>query len=144
MATKWKLNMMSIALFDLSHMSLFYSQNKLGDHDGSRTITTTHMSMLTTTNRIHITNGIHVEFKRTLKIIRGECFDPGLNHIDLDSNRIPKTYKFGIIELRCCNYCHLQSDSFIQNSITHDNISSQVADKRRVGFWPMDELIHHP
>ena len=32
----------------------------------------------------------------------------------------------------------------IQILIIHDNISSQVADKRKVGVWLMDELIHHP
>ena len=30
---------------------------------------------------------------------------------------------------------------FIHISITHDNISSQVADKEKLGFWPTDELI---
>ena len=31
---------------------------------------------------------------------------------------------------------------FIQISIIHDNVSSQVPDNRRSGFWSMDELIH--
>jgi hypothetical protein len=31
-----------------------------------------------------------------------------------------------------------------QISIIHDNISSQVAAKRRHGFGPMDEYIHQP
>jgi hypothetical protein len=59
--------MMSIALFDLSHTSLLYYQNELGDHDGSRMITTTNMSVLTTTNRIHATNEIHVELHEPIK-----------------------------------------------------------------------------
>jgi hypothetical protein len=46
------------------------------------------------------------------------------------------------IELHHGNYCHLPSDFFFQISIIHDNSSSQVGDKRKVGFWPMDELIH--
>jgi hypothetical protein len=37
---------------------------------------------------------------------------------------------------------YLPSDFSSKISIILDNISSQVADK--VGFWPMDELIHHP
>ena len=39
-----------------------------------------------------------------------------------------------IIDLQCCNYCHLSSDFFIQLSIIHDNSSSQVGDKRRLWF----------
>ena len=37
----------------------------------------------------------------------------------------------GIMDLQCCDYYHLPSDIFIQISIIHDNISSQVVDKRR-------------
>ena len=32
----------------------------------------------------------------------------------------------------------------IQISNIHDNFSSQVVGKEKVGYWPMDELIHHP
>jgi hypothetical protein len=38
------------------------------------------------------------------------------------------------MDLLCCNYCHLASDFFIQISIIHENISSQVVDKRGYGF----------
>ena len=32
----------------------------------------------------------------------------------------------------------------IQILIIHDNVSSQVVDKRNHGFDQMDELVHHP
>ena len=48
-------------------------------------------------------------------------------------------YRFKVLQL-----LSLTKWVFIYISIIHDNISSQAADKRRIGFWPMDELIHHP
>ena len=48
-------------------------------------------------------------------------------------------YRFTVLQLQS-----LTKWNFIQISIIHDNISSQVADKGKVGYWPMDELIHHP
>ena len=50
----------------------------------------------------------------------------------------------GIIDLQCCNYLSLTKLFFIQLSIIHDNISSQVTDKRRlgVGQWMNSSTIH--
>ena len=52
---------------------------------------------------------------------------------------------WGIIELQCCNYSHLHYQVIFhpnfnipwQYFITH-------CWQENVGFWPMDELIHHP
>ena len=50
---------------------------------------------------------------------------------------------WGIIDLQCCNCCHLPSDF-------HPNFNHQWQHfitscwQDNVGFWPMDELIHHP
>jgi hypothetical protein len=46
-------------------------------------------------------------------------------------------YKFTVLQL-----LPLAKWDFIQISITHDNISSQDGDKRKVGFRPTDET--HP
>ena len=48
-----------------------------------------------------------------------------------------------IIDRQCCNNCHLPR-VFIQISIIYDTISSQIDDKEKAEFWPMDELAHHP
>ena len=54
----------------------------------------------------------------------------------------------GIIDLQCCNDCHMPSDFSSKFSITYDNISPQVADKRRQGFgqwvnsYPSSMTIH--
>ena len=57
---------------------------------------------------------------------------------------IPCEFLGGIVELQCCNDCHLPSHLFIQISIIRDNISSQVVDKRRYGFsqWMNSFIIH--
>ena len=43
---------------------------------------------------------------------------------------IPCTIFGGMIDLHCCNYYHLRSEFSSQMLIIHDNISSQVDDKR--------------
>ena len=47
------------------------------------------------------------------------------------------------MDLQCCNYYPLPHEFLIQFSIIHDNISSQVADKRRYGFgqWMNSSII---
>ena len=49
-----------------------------------------------------------------------------------------------ILDLQCCNYHHLPNDSLIQILIIHDNISSQVVEKRRWGFgqWMNSSITH--
>ena len=48
----------------------------------------------------------------------------------------------GVIDLQCCNYCHLWSDfsSKFKSSMTilHHKLLT-----KKVGFWPINELIHH-
>ena len=59
---------------------------------------------------------------------------------------IPRNFFGRIIILQCCNYCWLQSDFSPKfESFIHDNISSQVVDSKKFGFWQnTDERIHHP
>ena len=49
----------------------------------------------------------------------------------------------GSINLHCCNYCHLPSGC---SSKFEDPWQSFITDcwHEKVGFWPMDELTHHP
>ena len=86
MATKWKLNMMSsIALFNLSHMSLFYNENKLRDHDGSRVwglrLQQQSQQLRESTQHLEFMLNLH-EPQSNGSTMHGEGFDPRLNHID--------------------------------------------------------------
>ena len=47
-------------------------------------------------------------------------------------------YRFSMLQLNC-----LPSGFFIQVSIIHDNISSQIVGEEKVGCWPKLEVIHH-
>jgi hypothetical protein len=61
-----------------------------------------------------------------------------------NTNMLTQHYLSFLVILWCCNYCHLPSDFFIQLSIIHDNLSSQVVDKRRYGSsqWMNSSIIH--
>jgi hypothetical protein len=57
---------------------------------------------------------------------------------------IPRKTLGRLLDLQRCKNCHLPSDFFTQISIIHDNISSQVVDKRRQSFgqWMNSSIMH--